>query len=174
MASVISDTTISRMTGLTVFSAGEATIHASTTTSAGQFQVPQARWQALLVRPVAGTRQAPFERTGVCSEMTKGEAEAILAEILRPIHEGAARRTPPQALTLEGFVRSVFLEVWRRKGKVSTAITSDEAQHSSPPARDRARMGGLPGGPGAATRRCAARPTWTPRRAPIRWGITSM
>jgi integrase len=62
---------------------------------------------------------------GLCSEMTKGEAEAILAEILRPLNEKAGARTTPQAFTFESFVRSVFLEVRRREWKASTAMTSE-------------------------------------------------
>src|SRR5579875_1088751 len=62
---------------------------------------------------------------GLCSEMTKGEAEAILAEILRPINENAGGRALPQAFTFETFVRSVFLEVRRRQWKASTAMTAE-------------------------------------------------
>ncbi len=62
---------------------------------------------------------------GLCSEMTKGEAEAILAEILRPVNENAGGRALPQAFTFESFVRSVFLEVRRREWKASTAMTSE-------------------------------------------------
>jgi integrase len=67
--------------------------------------------------------QPKSKEIGLCSQMSRGEAEAQLAEILRPLN-AAVRAATPQ-FTFESFVRSVFLRVRRREWKASTAMTSE-------------------------------------------------
>ena len=58
---------------------------------------------------------------GLCSKMTRVEAEARLAEILQPVNVGSCLRNV--ARTFENFVELVYLPVYRRKWKASTAMT---------------------------------------------------
>src|SRR5262245_5965153 len=61
---------------------------------------------------------------GLVREMTKSEARAKLAEILRPINAGTQRMSPLQ--TFGDFVEHVFFPFYRRKWKRSTAITTED------------------------------------------------
>lgn len=61
---------------------------------------------------------------GRCSQMGKGEAEAILSSILRPINSGAARGLT--VCTFEQFVETVYLPFCRRSWKDSTGGTSEQ------------------------------------------------
>jgi integrase len=62
---------------------------------------------------------------GLCSRVTKGEAEAALAAILQPINEGASGGARP-VLTFEQFINDVYLPFCRRSWKESTAGTSEQ------------------------------------------------
>ena len=62
---------------------------------------------------------------GLCSKMTKGEAESAMAAILHPINEGTARG-PRQVHTFGQFVEDVYLPHGRRGWKESTAGTSEQ------------------------------------------------
>lgn len=62
---------------------------------------------------------------GLCSKMTKGEAEAAMAAILQPINEGTARGPRP-VFTFGQFVEDVYLPHGRRGWKESTAGTSEQ------------------------------------------------
>jgi integrase len=62
---------------------------------------------------------------GLCSKMTKGEAEAAMAAILQPINEGTARGPRP-VYTFGQFVEDVYLPHGRRGWKESTAGTSEQ------------------------------------------------
>lgn len=61
---------------------------------------------------------------GKCSELSKGEAEAMLAAILVPINAGIPKRQTA-LFTFRHFVTSVYLLVARRRWKVSTAMTTE-------------------------------------------------
>lgn len=61
---------------------------------------------------------------GKCSEMSKGEAEAVLAAILAPINAGVPRKQTA-VFTVRQFVTSVYLPLARRKWKASTAMTTE-------------------------------------------------
>jgi len=62
---------------------------------------------------------------GRCSQIGKGEAEAILSAILRPINNGVARE-PNAVYTFEQFVDGVYLPFCRRSWKESTEGTSEQ------------------------------------------------
>ena len=62
---------------------------------------------------------------GLCSKMTKGEAESAMAAILHPINEGTARGPRP-VYTFGQFVEDVYLPHGRRGWKESTAGTSEQ------------------------------------------------
>lgn len=59
---------------------------------------------------------------GLCSKVNRIAAESLLQEILRPINEGVERRESTKS-TLEQFVELVYLPVYLRKWKPSTAET---------------------------------------------------
>ena len=64
---------------------------------------------------------------GLCSSMTRGQAEAILAEILAPINETAGHKPSPYVNhTFGQFVEQVYLPVCRGKWKVSTAMNETD------------------------------------------------
>ena len=63
---------------------------------------------------------------GRCSEMSKGEAEAMLAAILQPINAGVPKRQAASVFTFEQFVKGVYLRVCRRKNKASTMMTTEQ------------------------------------------------
>ena len=66
------------------------------------------------------------ETLGRCSEMGRGEAEAVLAEILRPINRGLLDQPRP-VYRFEQFVIEVYLPFCRREWKPgSTAVTSEQ------------------------------------------------
>jgi hypothetical protein len=89
------------MTGFTVLGAGKETIHASTTISAGKSQPRKRNGKRFWYAQWREDGRLRSKELWLCSEMTKGEAEAILAEILRPINENAGGRALPQAFTFE-------------------------------------------------------------------------
>ncbi len=62
---------------------------------------------------------------GLCSKMSKGEAEAAMAAILQPINEGTVRGLMP-VYTFGHFVENVYLPHGRRGWKESTAGTSEQ------------------------------------------------
>ena len=59
---------------------------------------------------------------GLCSLMSRGEAEVTLAAILQPINVDAGLRIRP-VYTFKQFVEVVYLPVCRGKWKVSTGMT---------------------------------------------------
>lgn len=61
---------------------------------------------------------------GKCSEMSKGQAETIMASILDPLNERVGKRQP-RAFTFKEYVEDVYLPVCRRKWKESTRMTSE-------------------------------------------------
>jgi integrase len=67
--------------------------------------------------------QPKSKELGLCSQMSRAEADALLAEVLRPINAGVCGGTP-QLFTFESFIQSVFFKVRRQGWKVSTAMTS--------------------------------------------------
>ena len=72
--------------------------------------------------------KARSKEVGLCSELSKGEAEAVLAEILQSVNAGISQGRG-QAYTFEEFVNRVYLPVWRGKWKVSTAMTEEARVH---------------------------------------------
>jgi hypothetical protein len=62
---------------------------------------------------------------GRCSQMGRGEAEAALSAILRPINSGVAKG-PRTLYTFEQFIENVYLPFCRRSWKESTAGTSEQ------------------------------------------------
>src|SRR5207247_1111236 len=67
--------------------------------------------------------QPKSKELGLCSQVSRAEAEALLAEVLRPINAGVYGGTP-QLFTFETFIQSVFFKVRRQSWKASTAMTS--------------------------------------------------
>ena len=59
------------------------------------------------------------------SQMPKGEAEAILSDILRPINSGVPQGAKP-VYTFKQFVETVYLPFCRRSWKESTSGTSEQ------------------------------------------------
>ena len=59
---------------------------------------------------------------GKCSEMSKDQAETIMASILDPLNEKAGTREP-RSFTFKQYVEDVYLPVCRRKWKESTRMT---------------------------------------------------
>ncbi len=62
---------------------------------------------------------------GKCSEMTKGEAEVALNEIIGPLNRHAGHRQVP-IHTLGKYLDDAFLPACRRKWKESTRMTTEE------------------------------------------------
>jgi integrase len=62
---------------------------------------------------------------GLCSKVSKSKAEGVLAEILQPVNEGV-RKPPASLFTFEQFVDGIYLPIYRRKWKKSTAGTSEQ------------------------------------------------
>ncbi len=61
---------------------------------------------------------------GKCSEVSKGQAEALLVAILQPLNQVAGLRQAP-VYTFERYVKSVFLPLCKRKWKPSTWMTTE-------------------------------------------------
>ena len=61
---------------------------------------------------------------GRASEITKSDARAKLAEILKPINASSRRETANS--TFEDFVTDTFFPWKRKKCKISTAMTNEE------------------------------------------------
>jgi len=61
---------------------------------------------------------------GLCSAITQGKAEAMLAEILEPINKAAGER-PEITYTFGRFVEGVYLPVYREQWKASTRMTEE-------------------------------------------------
>lgn len=68
---------------------------------------------------------------GLCSTMTRGQANAILAEILQPINQSVGiNESPFVNHTFGQFVERVYIPVYKGKWKVSTAMTElDRLNH---------------------------------------------
>ena len=68
---------------------------------------------------------------GLCSMMTRGQANAILAEILQPINQSVGMKESPFVNhTFGQFVERVYVPVYKGKWKVSTAMTElDRLNH---------------------------------------------
>lgn len=61
---------------------------------------------------------------GRCSEITKSQAEIVLAQNLQPLNESAGQPPAPN-FTFRQYVQDVFLPVYRKKWKESTRTTSE-------------------------------------------------
>jgi integrase len=61
---------------------------------------------------------------GPCAEISKGQAEAMLAQLLQPVNVEAGHRQAP-VFTFGQYVEKVFLPVHRQKWKESTRSTSE-------------------------------------------------
>jgi len=73
-------------------------------------------------------RQCRSKEFGLCSQMSKGEAEAALAAILQPINANAGLRVRP-IHTFQQFVEAIYLPVFREKWKISTGMTEESRLH---------------------------------------------
>ena len=62
---------------------------------------------------------------GRCSQMTKSDAEAALADILKPINSGVSQGPRP-VYTFKQFVTDQYLPFYRKGWKESTAGTSEQ------------------------------------------------
>jgi len=71
----------------------------------------------------------PSKVLGQCSEISRGAAEAMLADILRPLNDRLARNVSP-ACSFGKFVTDVYLPHCRRTWKESTAGTSEQVVRS--------------------------------------------
>jgi len=65
---------------------------------------------------------------GKCSEVSKSQADAMMASILQPLNDSAGKKPPP-VYTFEQYVEDVFLPACRRKWKESTRMTSEPSIH---------------------------------------------
>ena len=63
---------------------------------------------------------ATIKELGLCSRVSRLAAEAMLQELLKPVNDGVERREKLTA-TFEAFVESVYIPVFERKWKPSTA-----------------------------------------------------
>ncbi len=61
---------------------------------------------------------------GHCSEITKSQADALMASILQPLNEGAGQRQVP-AYTFGDYLDKAYLPSYRRKWKESTRMTTE-------------------------------------------------
>ena len=61
---------------------------------------------------------------GKCAEMSKGQAEAVMASILQPLNGEAGNREVP-VYTFKVYLEQMYLPVCRRKWKESTRMTSE-------------------------------------------------
>lgn len=61
---------------------------------------------------------------GLCSELSRAQAEVMRAAIMEPINRGILKRTKP-IYTLGQFIEAVYLPVCRRKWKASTTMTTE-------------------------------------------------
>ncbi len=61
---------------------------------------------------------------GRCSQVSKGQAHAMLAQILQPLNESAEFRQAP-IYTFKQYIGDVFLPAYRQKWKESTRSTSE-------------------------------------------------
>ncbi len=75
---------------------------------------------------------------GKCSEISKSQADAMMASILRPLNQSSGQAAPPR-YSFSEYVEDVFLPVHRRKWKESTRTTSEHTirRHLLPPLGDR-------------------------------------
>jgi len=75
---------------------------------------------------------------GKCSEISKSQADAMMASILQPLNQDSGQLTPPRYAFSE-YVEDVFLPVHRRKWKESTRATSEHTirRHLLPTLGDR-------------------------------------
>ncbi len=76
---------------------------------------------------VAQWREQGANRTkvlGRCSQVSKGQAHATLAQILQPLNESAEFRQAP-IYTFKQYIGDVFLPAYRQKWKESTRSTSE-------------------------------------------------
>lgn len=62
---------------------------------------------------------------GRCSEMTKGQAEVALSEIVAPLNRGVGQKQV-QIHTFTKYLEEVFLPAHRKKWKDSTRMTTEE------------------------------------------------
>src|SRR3990172_6635220 len=69
-----------------------------------------------------GTRRCKV--LGRCLQMPKGEAEAVLSDLLRPVNSGATQGAKP-VYTFQQFVENVYLPFCRWSWKESTSSTSE-------------------------------------------------
>ena len=63
---------------------------------------------------------------GRCSEISKAQADIMMAEILEPLNEKARQQITP-IYTFRRYMNEVFLPVYRRKWKESTRMSSESA-----------------------------------------------
>src|SRR4030095_16329699 len=70
--------------------------------------------------------QCRSKEFGLCSQMSKGEAEAALAAILQPINVDAGLRTRP-TYTFLRFIEEIYLPLCRGQWKVSTGMTEESS-----------------------------------------------
>ena len=63
---------------------------------------------------------------GKGSEISKSQADVIMASILQPLNQNSGQKTPPR-YTFREYVDDVFLPVHRRKWKESTRTTSEHS-----------------------------------------------
>lgn len=68
--------------------------------------------------------QARSKEIGICSEISRAQAEVIRAEVIGPINKGILKPAKP-IYTLEKFIAKVYLPVSRRKWKASTTMTTE-------------------------------------------------
>ena len=75
---------------------------------------------------------------GKCSEISKSQADAMMASILQPLNQSSGQAVPPR-YSFNEYVEDVFLPVHRRKWKESTRTTSEHTirRHLLPPLGDR-------------------------------------
>src|SRR3954471_6734242 len=61
---------------------------------------------------------------GLCSKITRADAEAVLSSILRPVN-GENGKSQVEVITFKSFLERVYLPIFREKWKASTAETEE-------------------------------------------------
>lgn len=68
--------------------------------------------------------QKKSQELGLCSRVTRADAESLLASILRPINTQAGQNQT-EIFTFKSFLEKVYLPIFRQKWKASTAETEE-------------------------------------------------
>src|SRR5579875_2548455 len=116
------DVKLTAMSEWSALDAGIGEFYASKTLSKGQRTRAQTRPPQGMGGAMVGARRSKV--LGHCSEITKSQADALMASILQPLNEGAGQRQVP-AYTFGDYLDKAYLPSYRRKWKESTRMTTE-------------------------------------------------